>query len=205
MPSRPRGLQRTDTEPSLPDATYVLPPNFIPQTLTDRRGVSTPISHSPVLPGMGPIIPGPPVIPRPPSAQGPYGNPLAKKGRGNDSPPALSNRSPFIPPAVLSSPNMSGGGWGSRAGSLSGGPSMTPNSMTRDLPGQRSGVPIYGPPGGVGGFSSPNIRPGPMPSVFNSPDDEDDGFDQTTLQNTLLNTNLAPAVVVPKKKKKGRK
>jgi hypothetical protein len=83
---------------------------------------------------------------------------------------------------------------------------MTPNSMTRDLPGQRSGVPIYGPPAGVGGFSSPNIRPGPMPSIFgNNPDDEDDGFDQTTLQNTLLNTNPAPAVVVPKKKKKGRK
>jgi len=75
--------QRTYNSPIVLDGP--LPPNFIPRTLTNSRGVSTPISRSAGLLCMGthsgmsiPVIP-PPVFPSsgPPAAQV-YGNPLAK-------------------------------------------------------------------------------------------------------------------------------
>ena len=77
------------------------PPNFIPQTLTDSCGVSTPISRSAGLPGMAthsgmstPVIPGnpPPVFPSsgPPPGQV-YGNPLAQnQDREEQSQPATT-------------------------------------------------------------------------------------------------------------------
>ena len=227
LPVLPRSRRGNDTVPNTPiNAPFGLPPNFIPQTLTDRNGVSTPIHLPGVLPG------GHPVISRQPSAQGGaiYGNPLANMDRDNDSPPTLANRSPFIPPTAFgsqspfippgsfgsagvgaSSPNV--GGWGvpSRAGSLSGGGGgMTPGSMTRELSGQRTPVSIYGPPAGAGGFS-PNVRNSPavmsMPVPTVRDDEDDDGFDQTTIHNTRLNTivTVPTPVAAPKKKKKGGK
>ncbi|KAF8968038.1 hypothetical protein BDZ97DRAFT_1800600 [Flammula alnicola] len=217
LPVRPRvgayDSNGMDTEPNSPvdnNAYRHLPPNFIPQTLTDNRGISTPISHPGVLPGMGPVIP-PPVMPSgPPSKAAPiYGNPNRERDREEgDSPPlsALASRSPFIPPAVLggiggSSPS-TGGAWGApgRVGSLGSGPGMTPATTTRDLPGGgRSGVSIYGPPVGVGGYS-PN-GPGPMPPApylnHNHEDEEDNGFDPTTTQNTRLNATIGQRKATP--------
>jgi len=76
LPARGPGLQYdTNNVPTAPSSPVVLngplPPNFIPQTLINSRGVSPPIARSAGLSGMGtysgmstPVIPGnpPPVF-----------------------------------------------------------------------------------------------------------------------------------------------
>ncbi|KAF9561976.1 hypothetical protein CPC08DRAFT_817388 [Agrocybe pediades] len=123
-------------------------------------------------------------------------------------------------PAAGQATSLSGaGGWGAtpsggQVNSLSGGwgSGATPAMSNRDLPttGERTRLSIYGPPATASpNPSAPISMPEPtvpvtmpepvIPNIV--PDDEDNGFDQTTIQNTKLNTMTSAAA---KKKKKKR-
>lgn len=156
-----------------------LPLGFVPQSITDSRGVSTPISWPPAG------VPLPPVMPSsgPPSSLPKiYGNPLNKDRNQEDMyahPGPVHN---FVSPVTRSN----------------GAISMTPGMSTRDLPvsgastlsngGARSSASIYGPPWGSG--------PGPLPPSALNPEEEDDeehDLDPQTALNTRMNAGIGRA------------
>ncbi|KAF8147705.1 hypothetical protein B0H34DRAFT_738953 [Crassisporium funariophilum] len=160
-----------------------------------------------------------PVIPTPRGGPAPiYGNPVARererqKERERDrsqhqsygiAPPPF----PFSPsggsnrPVIPSPPSQSAGAWGTSI--QHPGPGMTPVSSSRDLPGlgdggvpgypapstSASGISIYGPPAS-GVYQPQPPHPMPMSALYHGQEDEDDdGFDDTTTQNTHMNASL---------------
>ena len=182
LPVRGPGLQYdTNNVPTAPSSPVVLngpiPPNFIPQTLTNSRGVSTPISRSAGLPGMGthsgmstPVIPGnpPPVFPTTaPPAGTLYGNPLAKnrdrEEQSQQQPPPASpawNNKPFASggasPAWANKPfGTPGGGGGGAPPSPSWGASSPAAWGTNNAFGAPGVSGSASGGGGGGGVSSP--------------------------------------------------
>ena len=167
--------------PTVPNSPVVLdgplPPNFIPQTLTNSRGVSTPFSRSTDLPGMGthggmstPVLPGnpPPVFPStgPPAAPV-YGNPLAKNRdrdeQSQQQPPPASpawGNKPFAPGGA--SPAWPSKSFGTPGGGGSGGAPPLPSWGASSSPTWGNNN-AFGAPGvsgsasgsGGGGASSP--------------------------------------------------
>lgn len=174
------------TQPNTPvTLTGPLPPGFIPQTLTDARGVSTPIYQPSVLPGMGP-----PVIP-PLSGSNIYKNPVH---RDRDEPTSVFGGAgpvfPHSPAGSIKPLGTPGPVWGALGG-------MTPGSTTRDLPGASRGS--------IFGVASPSVGAPismPEPTVPNLDDDNGDFFDQNTTMNTKLNAATSSGAAAKKKKKK---
>jgi len=148
-----------------------------------------------------------------------YGNPL-NNDKGISEPQSIfGNAAPVFPhsPAGSVRPLFpdAGPSWGTpavgQASSLGGwGSGATPAMSNRDLPGtgERTGLSIYGPPST---FSPNPSAPISMPEVtvpVTMPQptvpqiiEEDNGFDQTTLQNTKFNTMTSAAAKKKKKKK----
>ncbi|KIM40597.1 hypothetical protein M413DRAFT_164568 [Hebeloma cylindrosporum] len=157
-----RGLQYdTSGAPTVPNSPVVLdgplPPNFIPQTLTNSRGVSTPFSRSSGLPGMSggmstPVIPGnpPPVFPSsapPPAQTQVYGNPLAKNRDREEQP----HGSPYRPQQQLPSASPA---WNNKPFGGSGAASPAWGNKPFGTPGA-GGVGGGAPPSPAWGASSP--------------------------------------------------
>jgi hypothetical protein len=179
-----------------------IPPGFVPQTITDPNGVSTPIWQPRNLPsGAGPGVSGPPHSAQTPRPGPIYGNPLNKDREDEEE-----SYVPFSPYGPGSRPG------GSATGRPNGsGPGMTPAITPRNLPppggltgsnvGPRSGVSIYapGPPpivppipmGNTWGYSPGGVIPGPLPQSTPHPEeDENDDVDSETALNTRMNANI---------------
>lgn len=162
-----------------------LPPGFVPQTLTDAQGVSTPIWQNGSLPsGPGPVYPGGGSAPPRASSSGSgggkvYGNPL-HKDRDHDrgasastssfgiAPPPIiytPSHSPVIPGAPGGPPSMLHGPGGSSGyGGPRNGPGMTPITSPRDLP--QGGPPGPGYGSGFGaGYGGSNGSTGGTPVI----------------------------------------
>ena len=193
-----RGL--SSGAPTVPNSPVILngpiPPNFVPQTLTNSRGV-TPISRSAGLPGMGthdgmstPVIPGnpPPVFPStgPPPGQV-YGNPLAQNRDREEQ--QQQQQPPPASPAWGSQPFVSGGAspaWPNKQfgtpGGGGGGAPPSPSWGASSPAGWGNNNSAFGVPGvsgsaggggGGGGLSSPRgwgsaNQPFVPPGVSNS-------------------------------------
>lgn len=206
-------MSGTGGVPTQPNTPIVLngplPPGFVPHTLTDANGVSTPIWQAGNLPAMGQPAP---VIPPLSSSSGRYGNPLRDGGGESSGPPSMFPRSPAGSLRPL------GGTPGSAWANLGG---ATPGTSTRDLPGGVGGgrpSSIYGPPasvgGGAGGYSpmpaAPMQMPAPpmqmpVPTVPDLDDENDNGFDMHTTLNTQMNAMTGASTLAPEKKKKKKK
>ncbi|KAF8907361.1 hypothetical protein CPB84DRAFT_309011 [Gymnopilus junonius] len=206
LPVVPRGSSRFgyNGPPTQPNSPVVLPgpipSNFVAQTFTDRNGVSTPLWQANSLPDTTP-----PVIPGVTTSTGSqkYGNPL-HKDKDEDGPPVFP-RSPKSPNRRLSG-TPAPGTWGSGGWTGSGGGGLTPASSMRDLPGVGGGnrTSVFG---GVMNSPAQPAMSMPEPTVpFIPPPPEeiedDNGFDQTTMQNTAMNATIGKKTGGGKKKKK---
>ncbi|KAF9522007.1 hypothetical protein CPB83DRAFT_151399 [Crepidotus variabilis] len=227
MPQSAPPTHQRSTTPGMPGSIPVppvptvpgmenLPPGFVPQTITDKRGISTPIwSGGVALPAAAGIG-----IPTTSSSgggrnktPGPYGNPLNKSQDNEDEQERTTGSRSF---GVAPPPPPSGFGFvpsPSIGGSRPLGGGMTPSmGGTRTLsPSGGSTIPFIPSSPNVGGRESlfgrspgPG-RPGQLPSSTNEPtynnplrnredeDENDDGFDHHTLQNTMRNANIGRA------------
>ena len=175
-----------------------LPPGFVPQTITNARGVTAPI-----LQAGGAALP--PVIP---SALGSragqhqprsaalsrstpfYGNPLNQDPdtEGKDDPPMTSA---YGPPSIPT--NRMGGAIGPRSGSA-----MTPGMTIHDFPvsgpppfGNFAPRPTYGP-STIPPTSIWPYPPGSLPPSLTPEDDEDEqnDLDPQTAHNTMINASI---------------
>jgi len=190
-----------------------LPPGFIPQTITNSNGVSTPIWQPGTLPpGVGPSVAGPPHLPHSAHTQrsGPiYGNPLNKDRDDDDE---------YIPFSPYGPGSFPGGSTIPTARPNGSGPGMTPVAGSRTLPGlgvvpganvgPRPGVSIYAPApppivppipmGNTWGFSPGGVIPGPLPPSAPHPEeDENDDVDSETALNTRINASIGKRAIPP--------
>jgi hypothetical protein len=173
----PRGVSGT------PVIDGPLPPGFVPQTITDSNGVSTPIWSNGTLPsGAGPSVGKPPQLHSgQASRSGPiYGNPLLNKDE-DESYVSSSSYGTVVRP----------GG----TGPTNGGPGIISPHVGVVPAGPRSGVSIYAPapPPAVPpwGYSPGAVIPGPLPHTAPSPEeDENDDMDSETALNTRINAGI---------------
>lgn len=181
----------------------LLPPGFVPQTITNSRGVTTPIPQL----GEAPVS-----TPASGSLAGRqnhsvelsrqvliYGNPL-NQDRGRERNDGL----PTMTSAYVS--NRMGEAMGTPTRVPGNGPVMTPVMGTQDLSGSGlppfrnyapiPGMPTYAPPT-MTSASAWRYPPGPLPPSAPSPEDDEDSAndcDLQTLHNTMINTTICRPV-----------